>query len=529
MKSGNPVFLSLLIPLLAANAAFCAPPARAQNSQSAQSIQDDSADLSDLRVARLSFALGDVQYQRPDEDRQTAPPNLPIEEGFRLLTANGRAEVQFDSGAIVRLAENSELEFSKLAMGNNDARTTELTLISGTIEVTADKIQNESFVVDAPGMRVTVLHGARFRVDTSQGDSWAGVMKGDVQVTANSGETRLPVGHTMHISGANADQASIELNAPLDDFDRWASGRDLTIEQGYSQALAYVEPYDADYADYTYGISDLSSYGTWAFLPGYGYCWQPYGVAEGWVPFYYGSWFYFGRHHHWTWVSNEPWGWLPYHTGHWINAGGRGWMWQPGSTHTWNPAPVDWMRVGNQVAWAPAGTFNGRGALPATGVVTGEVDPRGTVIKPGGHFPVTAELSARSAPAPTVPVQAPHHSEPVASQNGTITYDPAEHTFMNSPKTNTTLQVRGQASAPNPQAPTPGENFAGQPVYHSPATPQPRPSYVPPPAHVQQLQPAPRYTPPPAQRYSTPAPAPHYSAPSAPALHSGGGSSPGHH
>jgi hypothetical protein len=532
MKRGKPIFLSLLILFVWATLTLTAPLARAQD---AQPNQDNSTYTSDVRVARLSFALGDVQYQRPNEDRQPAPANLPIEEGFRLVTANGRAEVQLDSGVAVRLAENSELEFSKLAF-DHSGRVTALTLIQGSIEVTADTIHDESFFVDAPGMRVTVLHSARFRMDTTQGDGWASVMKGDVQVAANSGETRLSAGHTMHIIGANPDQASIELNAPLDDFDRWASGRDLTIEQGYSQALAYVEPYDPDYADYSYGISDLSSYGYWSYLTGLGYCWQPYGVAVGWVPFYYGSWLY-ERHHHWTWVSNEPWGWLPYHTGHWINAGGRGWMWQPGTTRTWNPAPVNWLRVGNQIAWAPAGSVKANGALPETGVVTGELNPRGNVIKGGGRFPVTAESFARPALAPNAPVNAPH-SEAVAPANGTIAYDPAARTYLNSHPARESGSAQSQPAVNS--TPALGASFARTPVNPPQSSNQVRPAYVPAQVHPQPTAPAPRYTPPPQQHFSAPAPsAQHFSPPPSPppashasappASHSEGGSSSGHH
>lgn len=543
MKRGKPIFLSLLIFFIGSTLALTAPLARAQD---AQSGENNPTDGSDVRVARLSFALGDVQYQRPNEDRQPAQANLPMEEGFRLITADGRAEIQFDSGVIVRLAENSELEFSKLAF-DHSGRVTALTLIQGSIEVTADTLHDETFSVDAPGMRVSLLHSARFRVDTTQGDSWASVMKGDVQIATNSGETRLTTGHTMHIIGANADQASIELNAPLDDFDRWAAGRDQMIEQGYSQALAYVEPFDPDYSDYTYGISDLTDYGYWSYLTGFGYCWQPYGVAAGWVPFYNGSWLY-ERRHRWTWVSNEPWGWLPYHTGHWINAGGKGWMWQPGTTRTWNPAPVNWLRVGNQIAWAPAGTVKTNGELPATVVVTGDLNLRGNVIKPGARFPVTAESFAKPALAPNAPVREAH-SEAVVPANGTITYDPAARAYFNNHPAGESDPAQSQQSADSTYVPARGSSFARTPANPSSQGNQARPAYVPPTVHAEQLAPAPRYTPPPQQHYSPPSqpaqrysppspPAQHFSPPPSPppashssappASHSGGGTSSGH-
>src|SRR5580704_8010978 len=78
------------------------------------SAQEDQPDAANTRVARLSFIQGDVQYQSPNEDWQAASVNLPIQQGFRLATTDGRAEIQFESGVILRMAENSILEFTEL-------------------------------------------------------------------------------------------------------------------------------------------------------------------------------------------------------------------------------------------------------------------------------------------------------------------------------------------------------------------------------------------------------------------------------
>lgn len=537
--------LNLILVLLAGAslASLGARPAAAQDTQDSQADQED---YSQARIVRLSFVTGNAQYVAPGEDWQTATDNLPIQEGFHLSTSDGRAEVEFESGAIVRLAENSELEFSKLALANG-GRITELNLVRGSVIVTVNPERNDSFVVDAPNMRVTVSHNSRFRLDTTQGDSWASVLKGDVQVATNSGDTNLSPGHTLHVSGANADQVSMEENAAPDDFDQWAADRDRVIAQGYSQATQYVAPNDADYVDFSYGMSDLSDYGYWTNLPGYGYCWQPYDVPIGWMPFYYGSWVDFGRqHHHWTWVSAEPWGWLPYHTGHWVNAGGR-WAWLPGSTRTWNPAPVNWVRVGNQIGWTPAGTFDGEGQSPATRfaseeIVTGAMDSRG-VIRPGARVPLTTETIAKTVPSPApTPLNRPVQSF-ADSSNGVIQYDSATRTYVNSNGQNESAQARGAAGVHNdlrfarqdaaprtpqaaPNSPTRPNESTSVPRYVAPAQPAP-PRYVAP-----QPAPAPRYVPPPPpqQHYSPPPQpaAPHYSPPPAPpASHGGGGGSSG--
>ena len=77
-----------------------------------------SEDFSKIRIVRLSFVEGDVQFQRPGQDWQDARLNLPIEEGFALRTANGYAEVEFEDALALRLGINSTVEFTDMSLQN---------------------------------------------------------------------------------------------------------------------------------------------------------------------------------------------------------------------------------------------------------------------------------------------------------------------------------------------------------------------------------------------------------------------------
>jgi hypothetical protein len=438
-----------------------------------ENVQDNQDDYSHVRIVRLSFVVGEVQYQRADEDWQDAPMNLPIQEGFRLATGNGRAEIEFEDGAILRLAENTKLEFTTLALSNG-ARITQLDLVQGTILIQADMKRDDKFSVTAPNLQLTVPHSSRFRIDTTQGDSWVAVFKGEVAAASASGETRLTSGHTLHISAANPEQVNIDRNADLDDFDRWAADRDRVLQQGYSQ----VAPYIANYSDnsYIYGVSDLSSYGQFTVVPGYGVCWQPNGVPGYWSPFSNGYFNFFGGIG-WTWLSFEPWGWLPFHTGNWFFQQRFGWFWQPGPFRTWFPAPVRWVRINNQLGWVPRGTWTHGVTPPATGVMTGG-GIRNGVIRPGERITVTPEIAGRisteRAPAPFVrthdrtsqgangsTVGTPPARTWTREQRGPIVMDPATRTYIN------THPAGGQAPAVAPprRAPLdPTKDSAGPPA-----------------------------------------------------------------
>src|ERR1700737_4533918 len=80
------------------------------------------------RVVRLSLVQGDVQMARSEDSTwEKAVINMPIEQGFTIGTNDGRAEIEFESGATARLAEKSVLRFDELALSNG-GRITRLTL-----------------------------------------------------------------------------------------------------------------------------------------------------------------------------------------------------------------------------------------------------------------------------------------------------------------------------------------------------------------------------------------------------------------
>ncbi len=94
---------------------------------------------------------------------------------------------------------------------------------------------------------------------------------------------------------------------------------------------------------------NLNPHGNWVEVSGYGNCWRPTGVAEGWRPYSEGYWAYTDVG--WTWVSYEPFGSVVYHYGRWLRLMDGGWAWVPG--REWGPAWVSWRHGDEYVGWAP--------------------------------------------------------------------------------------------------------------------------------------------------------------------------------
>jgi hypothetical protein len=337
-------------------------------------VAAQSSDYSYVRIVRLSLVEGDVQLLRPDEAQwETAMMNMPVRHGDTLATGQGRAEVEFESGGTARLAANSTLHFTELAL-DNGARITRLTLRQGTATFYAKLARNDVFEVHTPHLVTAIPDDARYRVDVTAEGSWVSVWKGNVEVALLGGESyRITKGRGIYVNAVDTTQAQLIRNAEPDAWDRWVAEREEVVLSATNAALRYTS------SPYRYGLSDLYYYGGWYNLAGYGYCWQPYGVPFGWSPFWDGRWMMLGGFG-WTWVSYEPWGWLPYHYGGWTHHPRFGWFWVPGFSHPWHPGPVHWVGFGGHVGWIPRSP-NDRPGHPPANLPHGPVvnTPRGVV------------------------------------------------------------------------------------------------------------------------------------------------------
>src|SRR5580704_14252101 len=112
-------------------------------------------DYSNIRIVRLSFVEGNVQYQRPGQDWQDAGLNLPIQEGFALRTADGFAEVEFEDSLTLRLGTNATVEFTVLAL-QNGGRVTDLTIPEGTAIISAKLKRGDAVSVAAPDLNLNL-------------------------------------------------------------------------------------------------------------------------------------------------------------------------------------------------------------------------------------------------------------------------------------------------------------------------------------------------------------------------------------
>src|SRR5438477_710930 len=330
------------------------------------------ADSSHARIVRLSLVQGDVRFARdvkgdPLADAhgnwEQAVLNLPIRQGYVVATDNGRAEVEFENGAMAFLAENSVLEFYDLS-SEDGGFTTRLILRQGSAEFYVNPGQGDYFSVTGGDFSVQAETRTTFRMNNFDDGSSVNVLQGRLTTLANGKNSMLEKGQSLSLRAGEPDSMAVERVPPSDDFDQWVSGRIETASTATNAGLQYANSYN-----YTSGFGDLYTYGAWFPVAGYGNCWRPYGVGFGWSPFDYGSWYYdpfFG----WSFIGGQPWGWLPYHYGGWMFRPGVGWVWSPtgsfgtGGVGRWRPVTGVWMRSSSGTGIVPSHPLDVKGKPP---------------------------------------------------------------------------------------------------------------------------------------------------------------------
>ena len=440
------------------------------------SASSASADSSHARIIRLSYVQGDVRIahdvkgdplQSGDASWERASLNLPIHQGDAIATDNGRAEVEFESGNVAFLAENTVLEFYDLSL-DDGAFTTRLIVRQGSASFSVRPSRGDYFSVTGGDFSIEANEKSYFRLNNYDDGSDVQVFQGHISVLNKDKTTPVKKGQSLSVRAADPASISVDSAANNDEFDQWVSGR---IESNQA-ALTASQQYSGVY-DYTSGFGDLYTFGGWYNVAGYGYCWRPYGVSFGWNPFQFGQW-YFDPFFGWTFIGGQPWGWLPYHYGSWVFHAGLGWVWTPvgafpytrggsfayarNGNGGWRPVTATWVHSGSSVGLVPIHPLDEKGKTPVNireGVFP--VSQRGVLdrvavsgddkwkgFKNNSRESLPTETATAAPPVRVARTMAAGESSPgnaIVGRGSGIAYDPAEHRFVNETAPSSTERV----------------------------------------------------------------------------------------
>ena len=414
------------------------------------------ADNSHARIVRLSLVQGDVRFAPSFRDDpltdanagwQAAPLNLPIRQGYVVATDNGRAEIEFENGAMMFLGANTVVEFYDLSLRDGD-RITRLVLRQGTSTVYVNPANGDYFSVTGGDFTVEAAGRTTFRLDNFDDGSTVNIERGRANVLRDKKNTPLDKGQSLSMRAGDSTEEVIGRAADTDDFDRWVSGRIDSVVTATNYSSQYVNS-----PNYSAGFADLYTYGSWFPMGGYGYCWRPFGMSFGWSPFSYGGWYqdpFWGS----TFIGSAAWGWLPYHYGGWIFSPIYGWVWAPtgfgfGGPVYYRPVTAVWVRNGSTLGIVPMhpgdkpgktsknlsqGIFPVQNSQIAHSTLAAGTE-KWSVLKSGPTGVISSSLASSAPPtrvSRTIVAGVSGSRVVTLGRDSSISYDPREHRYVNS-------------------------------------------------------------------------------------------------
>lgn len=309
------------------------------------------------RAVRLSYVDGQVKLSQGDQVlADNAVANTPLFEGMQLTTGDdGKAEIQFEDGSVVRVAPDSSLTLSVLN-GAGASADAELNLNVGLayFEIQGGG-QAGQFGVHFGSSVATTSGFTALRVVMDQPPGSLAVFSGNVHLKIADGgipiETDLHSGENIALNASDPTEYALSDTIDPNSWDAWNSDRDQDLT---NEASMQTDTPESLGASQNPAWNDLDANGTWYDVPSQGYVWSPYDAENAnFDPYGNGNWVYTVSYGY-VWASGYPWGYMPYHCGSWNFYSGFGWGWSPGigGCNPWWGAGV---YVGPNIGIAPVG------------------------------------------------------------------------------------------------------------------------------------------------------------------------------
>ena len=342
-----------------------------------------------VRAARLSFVEGDVQLSQGDQVMaDPALANTPLFQGTEITAKeDGKAELQFDDGSVVRISPNSSLKIAALRQdgGTNKA---ELLLESGLAYFEFQGDSSASRMVARFGESAVTASGftvLRISLDNLPGE--IAVFSGNAHLErGNTLSLDLHGGESLALNASDPNLYNLAETIEPDSWDAWNADRDqeLTSQQASKTAASGSA---ANSNNPAWG--DLDANGNWYDVPGQGYVWSPAEAASGnWDPYGCGNWVWTPQYGY-IWVSCEQWGYLPYSSGYWNYYDDFGWGWTPGYGYPWWITGGWGWNIGNRpTRYQPPHRPHG-----------GPIKPPGEPIHRGGRYQPNPVIAVNRIPS----------------------------------------------------------------------------------------------------------------------------------
>lgn len=304
--------------------------------------------------ARVSYVSGEAYIQRASEiGYEEGIVNMPLTEGDRIGTTDGRAEIYLSNSNYIRLDKSTKVDF--LNLPTREDNLIQIKIWAGNVYLSIESLGEEKNIqIHTSDVSAYILDRGMYRIDVKQNEETEiFVFEGLLEAAGETGSTLIKSTQKIDfVQGHLSSGPSQFMAVAEDNFDRWSENRESQIRRQVAQDYLPQELDDFE--------RELASYGDWAYVAPYGHVWVPGGVSSGWRPYYHGRWTWLPMCG-WTWVPYEPWGWATYHYGRWHWSSIYGWYWIP--TIHWGPAWISWYWGYDYFGWSPLSYYGYPGVV----------------------------------------------------------------------------------------------------------------------------------------------------------------------
>jgi hypothetical protein len=286
----------------------------------------------------VSFVENQTTIIRADQAEDQAVVNLPLVPGDTIVTAtDGRCELQFDNGTVIRLDKNTSLRITIVQAPTLTSRwkVTTLHLLQGQLYTLPQTYGTEMFqiITSNAAVKLESRTAATIRFGTDLSTTlFSDAGKFEVLYGADSKnleKIKVKSGQAYVINSANVLAASSEKrNLDFVAWNEYVDRHFKELHSGISKLPPKLEFENSTLQQWAMQWSPV--YGEWIYNDIFGYVWRPFSDAFARFdrPFFNGK--YLRINGSLFLVPQETWGWVPAHMGTWVWLK-RGWTWVPGS------------------------------------------------------------------------------------------------------------------------------------------------------------------------------------------------------
>jgi hypothetical protein len=286
----------------------------------------------------ISFVDKTAKVIRQDKTEHAAVVNLPVVPGDQIVTGDdGRCEVQFANGTILRLDRNSRLKVTTILAPTFTTKwkMTTLHLMRGQLYSMNQSYNKEMFQVITPNAAVNLKKRSASTIQLREnGDTFIYADKGKFKVMFGPDVDALKT-ETIHKGTPYLITADHKLTASKDErdidfvgFNEYINRNFEDLHEGISKVPAKIHRYPKALVYWAEKWSNL--YGEWIYDDLFGYVWKPGDeiFAFSKRPFFHAD--FIKINGELFLVPQQKWGWIPAHMGTWVWMK-WGWTWVPGT------------------------------------------------------------------------------------------------------------------------------------------------------------------------------------------------------